>query len=156
MKDKTNEAMMLTERQEQFLAKNHYLVENFLKYRGLPMVDFYDVVIFRFMRAVKQYDERDELKQYKFSTIANNAMRSALGNHFAKEKRRKKKVQILSLDYQFEDSSLTLGDIIADDRADVCESVCKKLSRPVLKRRWLLHTTPYKSAHISTFEKEAA
>lgn len=156
MKDKTNEARMLTERQEQFLAKNHYLVEDFLKYRGLPMVDFYDVVIFRFMRAVKQYDERDDLKQYKFSTIANNAMRWALASYFGKEKAEKADVQILSLDYQFEDSSLTLGDIIADDRADVCETVCKKLSRPVVKRRRLLHTTPYKSAYISAFEKEAA
>lgn len=75
MKDKTEKAKMLTERQEQFLAEHHYLVEDFLKYRGLPMDEFYDVVIFRFMRAVKQYDERDDLKKYKFSTIANNAMR---------------------------------------------------------------------------------
>lgn len=155
MKDKTGQVKMLTERQEQFLAEHHYLVEKFLKYRGLPMVDFYDVVIFRFMRAVKQYDERDDLKQYKFSTIANNAMRSALSNHFAKEKRRNKNVQILSLDYQFDDSSLTLGVIIADDRADVCETVCEKLSQPV-KRTRLLHRTPYKNAHIGAFEKEAA
>lgn len=156
MKDKTKKARMLTEGQEQFLAEHHYLVENFLKHRGLPMDEFYDVVIFRFMRAVKQYDERDDLKQYKFSTIANNAMRSALSNHYAKEKRRNKKVQILSLDYQFENSNLTLGDIIVDERVDVCGSVCEKLSRPVVKRRRLLHTTPYKNACIGAFEKEAA
>lgn len=120
------------------------------------MVDFYDVVIFRFMRAVKQYDERDYLKRYKFSTIANNAMRWALMSHYGKEKAKNADVQILSLDYQFKDSSLTLGDIIADERVDVCESVCKKLSRPVVKRRRLLHTTPYKSTYISAFEKEAA
>lgn len=155
MKDKTKQEKMLTEGQEQFLAEHHYLVENFLKYRGLPMDEFYDVVIFRFMRAVKQYDERDDLKQYKFSTIANNAMRSALSNHFAKEKRRNKKVQILSLDYQFEDSSLTLGDVISDERVDVCGSVCEKLSRPV-KRIRLLHRTPYKNACIGAFAKEAA
>lgn len=158
MKDKTKQAKMLTERQEQFLAKHHYLVENFLKYRGLPMDEFYDVVIFRFMRAVKQYDERDDLKKYKFSTIANNAMRWALASHFGKEKAKNADVQILSLDYQFEDSSLTFGDIIADERVDVCESVCKKLSRPVVKRRRLLHTTPYKNARMSigVFEREAA
>lgn len=88
MKDKTKKAKMLTERQEQFLAEHHYLVEDFLKYRGLPMDEFYDVVIFRFMRAVKQYDERDDLKKYKFSTIANNAMRWALASHFGEEKSR--------------------------------------------------------------------
>ncbi len=90
MKDKTEQRRMLTEKQEQFLAEHHYLVEDFLKYRGLPMDEFYDVVIFRFMRAVKQYDERDDLKQYKFSTIANNAMRWAL----AKPLRRRKEVEM--------------------------------------------------------------
>lgn len=119
------------------------------------MDEFYDVVIFRFMRAVKQYDERDDLKKYKFSTIANNAMRWALASHFGEEKSKNKNVQILSLDYQFEDSNLTLGDIIADERVDVCGSVCEKLSRPV-KRIRLLHTTPYKNAYIGAFEKEAA
>ena len=155
MKDKTEKAKMLTERQEQFLAEHHYLVEDFLKYRGLPMDEFYDVVIFRCMRAVKQYDERDDLKKYKFSTIANNAMRWALASHFGEEKSKNEGVQILSLDYQFEDSSLTLGDIIADERVDVCGSVCEKLSRPV-KRIRLLHRTPYKNAYIGAFEKEAA
>lgn len=155
MKDKTEQAKMLTERQEQFLAEHHYLVENFLKYRGLPMDEFYDVVIFRFLRAVQQYDECEDLKQYAFSTIANNAMRSAISNHFAKEKRRKKRVQTLSLDYQFKDSGLTLGDIIADDSVDVCAEVCEKLSRPIARKR-LLHRTPYKNANIYAFAKEAA
>ena len=156
MKDKTEQRRMLTEKQEQFLAEHHYLVEDYLKYRGLPMDEFYDVVIFRFMRAVKQYDERDDLKQYKFSTIANNAMRWALASHFGEERSRNEGVQILSLDYQFNDSSLTLGDVIADERVDICGSVCKKLSRPVVKRRRLLHTTPYKNACIGAFAKEAA
>lgn len=119
------------------------------------MDEFYDVVIFRFLRAVQQYDEREDLQQYAFSTIANNAMRSALSNHFAKEKRRNKKVQILSLDYQFKDSGLTLGDVIEDESVNVCESVCEKLSRPITRKR-LLHRTPYKSANIYAFEKEAA
>lgn len=55
------------------MAEHHYLVEDFAVQRFADG-RFYDVVIFRFMRAVKQYDERDDLKQYKFSTIANNAM----------------------------------------------------------------------------------
>ena len=127
MKDKTEQRRMLTEKQEQFLAEHHYLVEDFLKYRGLPMDEFYDVVIFW-----------------------------ALASHFGEERSRNEGVQILSLDYQFNDSSLTLGDVIADERVDICGSVCKKLSRPVVKRRRLLHTTPYKNACIGAFAKEAA
>lgn len=145
----------LTEMQSQFAAENHYLVENFLRYRKLPMDEFYDVVIFRFLRAVQQYNEREDLKQYKFSTIANNAMRWALADYFGEEKSNKKNVQMLSLDYQFENSSLTLGDIVADERVNVCETVCEKLS-PTVKRRRLLHRTPYKNAYMDAFAKEAA
>ena len=65
MKDKK-----LTEKQRQFAADNHYVLENFLRYRGMPMDEFYDVVIFRFLKAVQQYDERKDLQKYKFSTIA--------------------------------------------------------------------------------------
>ena len=155
MKDKTEQRRMLTEKQEQFLAEHHYLVEDFLKYRGLPMDEFYDVVIFRFMRAVKQYDERDDLKQYKFSTIANNAMRWALASHFGEERSRNEGVQILSLDYQLGNSGMTLGDVIADESVDVCETVCKKFSQSVKKRR-LLHRNLYKNVCLNTFEKEAA
>ena len=93
MKDKK-----LTEKQRQFAADNHYVLENFLRYRGLPMDEFYDVVIFRFLKAVQQYNERKDLQKYKFSTIAEYAMRSAISNYFAKKKRRGEKVDILSLD----------------------------------------------------------
>lgn len=80
MKDKK-----LTEKQRQFAADNHYVLENFLRYRGLPMDEFYDVVIFRFLKAVQQYDEREDLQKYKFSTIAEYAMCSAVSNYFAKK-----------------------------------------------------------------------
>ena len=52
-------------------------------------------------------------------------MRWALASHFGEERSRNEGVQILSLDYQFNDSSLTLGDVIADERVDICGSVCK-------------------------------
>lgn len=61
MKDKK-----LTEKQRQFAADNHYVLENFLRYRGLPMDEFYDVVIFRFLKAVQQYDEREICRSINF------------------------------------------------------------------------------------------
>lgn len=150
MKDKK-----LTEKQRQFAADNHYVLENFLRYRGMPMDEFYDVVIFRFLKAVQQYDERKDLQKYKFSTIAEYAMRSAVSNYFAKKKRRDEKVEILSLDYQLGNSGMTLGDVIADESVDVCETVCKKFSQSVKKRR-LLHRNLYKNVCLNTFENEAA
>lgn len=138
------EDIKLTEKQRQFAAEHHYVLENFLRYRHLPVDEFYDVVVFRFLRAVQQYDEREDLKQYKFSTIAENHMRSALGNYFKKQKRKNDKIQMLSLDCPISGyPDMTLLDTIADERVDVCETVCEKLSRPSSARKRLLNTRPY-------------
>lgn len=122
-------AISLNERQRKFAEEHHSVIEEFLNARKLPMDEFYDVVVFRFLNAVKQYDEREDLKQYAFATIANNHMRSALGNHFKKERQRMNGYRVLSLDYSFPNSTLTLADILADESVDVCEEVCEKLSR---------------------------
>ncbi len=87
----------LTGAQKEFAAENHGLVFDFLKSKGLDD-DFYDVVIFRFLRAVQLYDERPELRKYSFKTIAFNNMRSALGNHYKKQGRMKRNATVLSLD----------------------------------------------------------
>ena len=99
-------AISLNERQRMFAEEHHNIIEEFLNARKLPMDEFYDVVVFRFLKAVKQYDEREDLKQYAFATIAKNHMRSALGNHFKKERNRMNGYRVLSLDYSFPNSTL--------------------------------------------------
>lgn len=126
----------LNERQQRFAEENHKILEDFLKYRGLPQEEFYDVVVFRFLRAVKQYDEREDLRQYQFKTIADNHMRSALGHYFEKQKHQKENMRLISLDNPMAGNpNLTLGDCIADERVNVCEEVCEKLSREPKRRR---------------------
>ena len=142
------EDFRLTERQRKFAEEHHYVLEDFLKYRGLPWDEFYDVVVFRFLRAVKQYDERDDLRKYTFNTIAKYHMRSALSNHFAHLKRQNKNVQVLSLDYPTSyNSGLTLGDCIADERVNICEEVCEKLSRRPKRYRLLHISNPAKVSY---------
>ncbi len=131
----------LNERQKRFAEEHHGIIESFLRSRGLSMDEYYDVVVFRFLRAVKQYDEREDLRQYQFSTIANNHMRSALGNHFAKERRERGRFMVLSLDYKLPKSNLTFGDTVADESVNICDEVCEKFSRTP-KRYRLLHTYP--------------
>ena len=129
----------LTEKQRRFAEEHLKVLEDFLKYRGLSADEFYDVVVFRFLRAVKQYDEREDLRKYTFNTIAKHPMCSALGSYFAHLKRQNENVQVLSLDYPMSyGSGLTLGDCIADESVDICEDVCEKLSRSP-KRYRLLH-----------------
>lgn len=61
-------------------------------------------------------------------------------NYFAKKKRRDEKVEILSLDYQLGNSGMTLGDVIADESVDVCETVCKKFSQSVKREGFYIET----------------
>lgn len=42
----------LTVEEQQFAVDNHYLVYKYLRIRKLPFDDWYDVVIFRYLRSV--------------------------------------------------------------------------------------------------------
>jgi len=43
----------LTEEQSAFAEKHHHVVMDFLRRKRLPESEFYDVVIFRYLRAVQ-------------------------------------------------------------------------------------------------------
>lgn len=65
--------------QERDMAEEHHsLVLRFLRENGLPMEDYYDVVIFRYLMAVERWFRRPELNPTSFSEIAWKAMSSAL------------------------------------------------------------------------------
>lgn len=129
----------LTERQRQFAEEHHKVLTDFLTNRKLPADEFYDVVVFRFLNAVRQYDEHEDLKQYAFADIAENQMRQVLKIYFRNQRQQEKCVRLFSLETpvsQYPD--MTLGDVIADDAVNVCDEVCEKLSRSP-KRYRLLH-----------------
>ena len=85
----------LTTEEQSFAESNHYVVEQFLKRNQLDFYDWYDVVIFRYLLAVKKWHQRPELHKWKFSTIAGQDMRSAVGNERQKNSCR---IQTASLD----------------------------------------------------------
>lgn len=60
----------LTPEQRLFAAEHHSLVYKFLKENHLSSDEFYDVVIFGYLRAVSRYFNEPELQQYSFTTIA--------------------------------------------------------------------------------------
>ena len=64
-----------------FAEKYHHLIYAFLSKHKLPVDEFYDIAVFGYLRAVRKYLARPELReQYKFSTIAYRSvllMRSA-------------------------------------------------------------------------------
>ena len=58
-----------------YAEKYHHLIYAYLGKHKLPVDEFYDIAVFGYLRAVRKYLARSELReQYKFSTIAYRAM----------------------------------------------------------------------------------
>lgn len=102
----------LTPEQRIFAAENHDLVYAFLKEKGLPENDFYDIVIFGFLRAVRRYFTETGLREYKFSTIAWNCMYVDLCNHFKAQHRQKRTATIISIHISKSENGLPLEETI--------------------------------------------
>lgn len=68
--------------ENEFVERNHDLVWEFLRLYGLDERDYYDVVIFSFLDAVRDYLSKEELrKKYLFKTVAFRRMKFAYYNH---------------------------------------------------------------------------
>lgn len=104
----------LTPEQREFAAKYHNLIYAFLNAKRLRDDDFYDTVVFGYLRSVKRYFEEPELRKYSFSTIAWRSMNSDLINHFKRESRQKRQGHTLSLDSLLKEGShLTIEETAA-------------------------------------------
>lgn len=64
----------LTAEESAFAEENHDMIGTYLRVHRLPFDDFYDIAVFGYLRAVRKYLARPELREYMFSTIANRAM----------------------------------------------------------------------------------
>ena len=79
----------MTKEEREFAEQKHSLVIEFLRYRRLPMDEFYDVVIFGYLSAVQQYF-RDPPAGVEFKAMAFRAMKDAIlrdGEYNARAKR---------------------------------------------------------------------
>jgi len=97
-----------------FAEAHHSIIDRFLTKKGLPCDDYYDVVVFGFLRAVRQYNSRPELrKKYCFSTIAWRKMTDDLYKHYRKQSRPMRKASTVSLDdIIYDRERLTRGELI--------------------------------------------
>ena len=67
----------MTQEERDFAEQHHNLVIDFLRYRRLPMDEFYDVVIFGYLSAVQQYI-RNPPVGVNFKAMAFRAMKDAV------------------------------------------------------------------------------
>ena len=103
----------LTEYEKSFAEKHHHFVFYFLRKQGLSD-EWYDVVIFAYLHAVKNYLQRQDLQKYQFSTIAYYTMKGAIGNE-----RRKKRISTISLESTIGDNeNFSLMDTITRNHLD--------------------------------------
>ena len=87
----------LTPEQGTFAAENHGLVLKFLNENHLPEDEYYDIVVFGYLQAVKDYFCRPDMSQYSFSTIAWKEMRGAISNHNRMQAQKKRKADVISI-----------------------------------------------------------
>ena len=90
---------------------------HYLNQAGLPEDDFYDIAVFGYLRAVRKYLARPELRRYSFSTIAYRAMSCDV--HHSREYwlRQKRRAEVTSFNEELHTPDLT------DTVAEACEKV---------------------------------
>ncbi len=85
----------LTPSEQAVADQNAYMIPRFLAANHLPVDDWYDVVVFRYLLTVKKWFACPGVYKYEFSTLAWNNMRSAVNHEREKQRRR---IQTVSLD----------------------------------------------------------
>lgn len=84
----------LTPEEQKFAEENFHLIAKYLKIRKLPYDEWFDVVVFRYLRAVKRWFALPELHDHNFEIVAFYGMRSAIGHELEKQKRRPQTVSL--------------------------------------------------------------
>ena len=97
----------LTPLERSFAEENHNLIYKFLNDKHLPEDDYYDVVVFGFLRAVKRYFAEPALQKYSFSTLAMWSMHREYLKFLKTKRSQKRTADIISLQAMDENVSTT-------------------------------------------------
>ena len=103
----------LTPEQRLFAAENHDLVYKFLHEKQLSINEFYDVIIFAYLRSVCRFLTEPKLKQYSFGTIAWSSMNRATYNYYRSQKTPKHNADVISLHIKASEDGLLLEETVA-------------------------------------------
>lgn len=102
---KEKQLQPLTSAEKAFAEKNHDVIYKFLRHYGYSMEDYYNVVVFGYLKAVQVYHRNEHLRsQYSFSCIAWKQMQSEISNAFRirNAKKRKPEEKAMRLDAECE------------------------------------------------------
>ena len=105
-----------TKEEQQFAEENHDLVYAFLNEKKLSEDEYYDVVVFGYLRAVQEYSTSTKLGRYKFSTLAWKRMQHTLMDYYKYLSNQKRNAVVVSLDEPVDgDDGLCLEDTLSYD-----------------------------------------
>lgn len=115
----------LTPCQKQHAEDHINLVYKFLHTRKLPIDEYYDIVIFGYLAAIQEYDEKPELtERFQFTTIAWQQMTDCLNRHFTYLNRPMRKAIIISL--QQAEDTLSLDEMLPDRKRNVQDTASNR------------------------------
>ena len=116
----------LTVQEAAFAAEHHDLIFRYIAKRGLSEDEYYDVLVFGYLRSVRQYLRNEELRQYSFNCIAWRAMDSSYSHYLSYKTAAKRNVPALCL-YEPYRGADALEEAIAD-AYDIAEDVAQRIS----------------------------
>lgn len=96
----------LTDEEREFAEINHSEIWKFLRIKRLSFDEWYDTVVFGYLRAVKIRFHRPDLKEVPFSYIAFRNMESTLSNERRKQTRRPRTVSLYNSCYSNSDKPM--------------------------------------------------
>ena len=111
--------MTLTAEQQSFAEENHDVIKSFLQAKNLGYDEYYDVVIFAYLEAVRTYCENHELRgKYTFKIIAFRFMSCDLIDHYRIRNVQKRRADTVSLDSSVpydDNAEIPMSEIIGTD-----------------------------------------
>lgn len=108
----------LTQKEKEFAEKNHNVVYDFLHKNRLGIDEWYDVVIFGYLNAVKRYNREAKLKQYKFTTVAWTRMFCEVSNRKTYNNALMRRAETISIELIATESGRSLDEVIPDCKAE--------------------------------------
>ncbi len=104
----------LTAAEQEYASEHYGLVNAYLNRKHLDENDFFDVVVFGYLRAVHQYLTDPKLLRFSFSTIAWRKMNDCLCAYRRYLNRSKRNAVTISLDIpRYRSGTLSLSEIVS-------------------------------------------
>lgn len=116
----------LTNLQKQFSEEHIGIVYKYLHYKHLPVDEYYDIIIFGYLSAVQEYDERPELNAFLFTTIAWSRMQECLYHHYQYQHRSIRNAPQISL-YTLAETGTSLDELIPNRKKDLQEHASDRI-----------------------------